>query len=201
MQLPLVLWVTSLTLVGGCLPAIAQTQPVPQTQPETATATQPTLPWQLVTSTSGRFLVELPGTPEANTGTLTVLNTELTWHTTAVTLPTVDSPEGSDLFEYYMVAYADLPRRLTYEHSQKSILDAVVANLVAELDNAEIRQTLQVEEVAFKGLPARFLTADCFEQFCVGGIAITGDRLYLALAIDDQRESFEHFFESLIFTP
>jgi hypothetical protein len=192
-------WIASLAFLGGAVPALAA--PFPQVKQDTGSELQSDLSWQLVSSTAGRFLVELPGAPEEKTGTLTVLNTELTWHTMAVKIPTVDRADGVDLFEYYMVSYADLPRRLTYEHSQKAILDAVVNSLVTTLDNPDILQTLTTDEIAFRGLPARLMTADCFEQFCVGGVMMTNDRLYLTLAIDDDRDSFKYFFESLTFVP
>jgi hypothetical protein len=195
------LWMTSLVCIAGTLPALAEMAPLPQAKQDTPPDAQPILPWQLVTSTPGRYLVELPGPPEEKTSTTPLLGVELNWFTHSVTIPTVDEPDGVDLFEYYMVSYADLPRELSYEYSQKEILDAMVAQLIDELEDDEIRATLETEAVAFKGLPARVMTADCFEQFCVGGIALTPDRLYVALAIDDDLESFDYFFESLTFIP
>lgn len=201
MKFPALALLASLICLIGPPPTSAEIAPFSQTKQDTAPDEQPKLPWQLVTSTPGRYLVELPGTPQEETSTTPLLNTELNWVTTAVTIPTVDEPDGVDLFEYYMVSYAYLPPQLSYKYSQEEILDAAVAQVVEELDDDEIRQTLSIEAVAFKGLPSRLMTADCFEQFCVGGIALTSDRLYVILAIDDDLESFDYFFESLTFLP
>ncbi|WP_035984924.1 hypothetical protein [Leptolyngbya sp. KIOST-1] len=97
----------TLFLLGSILsflPAARAEQPV-LAQQESAENSQ-ALPWQPSSPISGRYLVDLPGTPVEQTGTSTLLNHELRWHMRSVTRPAVDE---IDLFEYYLVAYADIP--------------------------------------------------------------------------------------------
>lgn len=156
------------------------------------------LPWQSFPSTSGNYVVDLPGTPLEQTSTSPLLGRELHWQMAAVTLPAVDE---SDLFEYYLVAYADIPRSLRYEFSQKELLDAAANSVVNDIQDEQINETLLVEEVAFQGLPSRLMTAEGLGQFWVATLSITGDRLYLVLAIDDDQANFEHFYNSFSVVP
>jgi len=156
------------------------------------------LPWQVVTSTEGKYVVDLPGTPTEQTSTSTLLERDLRWHMGAVTLPAMND---TDLFEYYLVAYADVPRSLRYEFSQRELLEAAAASIVNDIHDQQLNDTLVIEEIAFQGLPAQLLTAQGLGQYLVATLSLTGDRFYLLLAIDDDQANFEHFFNSLSLVP
>jgi hypothetical protein len=166
-------------------------------QPESSEDRQ-LLPWQSFPSTSGNYIIDLPGTPLEQTSTSPLLERELRWQMASVTLPAVDE---SDLFEYYLVAYADIPRSLRYDFSQKELLDAAATRVVSDIQDEQLSATLTVEEVAFQGLPSRLMTAEGLGQFLVATLSITGDRLYLVLAIDDDQANFEHFYNSFSVVP
>ena len=189
----------TLLLLGGGLswPLKAEAEPPTLAQVEEAAASS-SLPWQFFSSTAGQYVVELPGTPETQTSTSTLLDRELTWHMNGVTLPAVDE---ADLFEYYLVAYIDIPRSLRYEYSQKELLDAAIATVVDDIQDEQLSATLAVEEIAYWGVPARLLTGEGLGQYVVMNLSTTGDRLYLLLAIDDDLENFDHFFNSFNFVP
>ncbi len=157
-----------------------------------------TLPWQMVASTAGKYVVDLPGTPAEQTSTSSLLERDLQWQMSSVTIPAVDD---ADLFEYYLVAYADVPRSLRYEFAQKELLDAATTSVVDDIQDEQLNESLVIEEVAFQGLPARLLTAQGLGQYFVATLSLTGDRLYLLLAIDDDQTNFEHFFNSLSLVP
>jgi len=156
------------------------------------------LPWQVVTSTEGKYVVDFPGTPTEQTSTSTLLERDLRWHMSAVTIPAIDD---ADLFEYYLVAYADVPRSLSYEFSQRELLEAAAASIVNDIQDQQLNDTLVTEEIAFHGLPAQLLTAQGLGQYFVATLSLTGDRFYLLLAIDDDQVNFEHFFNSLSLVP
>jgi len=175
------------------LPVKAESATLAQTEKAAASSS---LPWQLFSSTSGRYIVDLPGIPEAQTSTSMLLDQELSWHMNAVTLPAIDA---ADRFEYYLVAYIDIPRSLRYEYSPKALLDAAIATIASDIQDAQLSDTLEIEAIAYWGMPARLLTGAGAGQYVVMTLSMTGDRLYLLLAIDDDLASFEHFFTS--FTP
>lgn len=189
----------TLLLIGGGLswPLKAKAKPPALPQVDIAAASS-SLPWQLISSTPGQYIVELPGTPEEQTSTSTLLDRELTWHMSGVTVSAVDE---SDLFEYYLVAYIDIPRSLRYEYSQKELLDAAMATVLNDFQDEQLRETLAIEEIAYWGIPARLLTGQGLGQFVVMNLSTTGDRLYLLLAIDDDLANFDHFFNSFNFIP
>jgi hypothetical protein len=156
------------------------------------------LPWEFFNSTAGNYVVELPGSPVEQSGTSSLLEQELSWQMNSVTVPAATE---TDLFEYYLIAYADIPRRLRYEYSQQELLDAAGISVVNDIQDEQLNETLTMEEIAFHGLPARLMTAEGLGQYFVTILSITGDRLYLQLAIDDDEENFEHFFESFNLIP
>lgn len=156
------------------------------------------LPWQIVTSTAGKYVVELPGMATEQTSTSPLLERDLQWHMSSVTVPAADD---TDLFEYYLVAYADVPRSLRYHFSQKELLEAATASIVDDIQDEQLNESLVIEAVAFQGLPARLLTAQGLGQYFVATLSLTGDRFYLLLAIDDDQANFEHFFNSLSLVP
>jgi hypothetical protein len=45
------------------------------------------------------------------------------------------------------------------------------------------------------------MSAEGLGQFLVFTLSITGDRLYLVLAIDDDQANFEHFYNSFSLVP
>ncbi len=173
----------------------AEAPPIAQSALEN---TGQTLPWKLVTSTPGKYVVDLPGTPAEQISTSPLLERNLQWHMSSVTIPAVDD---KDLFEYYLVAYADVPRSLRYNFSQKQLLDAATTSVVNDIKDDQLSTTLTVEEVAFQGLPSRLLTARGLGQYFVATLSLTGDRLYLLLAIDNDQANFERFFNSLSLVP
>lgn len=173
------------------------TASVPSKQPEVADAV-PALPWQFFSSTAGKYVVDLPGSATEETGTSSVLERELRWQMRAVTRPAIDE---TDLFEYYLVAHADIPRSLRYAYSQKDLLDAVVTSVVNDIQDKQLSTTLKTEEIAYKGLPSRLLTGEGFGQGFVAILSITDDRLYLLLAVDDDPANFEHFYTSFNLIP
>ena len=189
----------TLLLLGGGLswPLKAKAEPPTLAQTEETEAAS-SLPWQIVSSTAGQYIVELPGMPEEQTSTSTLLDQELTWHMSGVTVPAVGE---ADLFEYYLVAYLDIPRSLRYEYSQQELLDAATATVLNDIQDDQLSQTLAIEEIAYWGVPARLLTGQGLGQFVVMNLSMTGDRLYLLLAIDDDIANFEHFFNSFNFIP
>ncbi|NJL49892.1 MAG: hypothetical protein HC929_23955 [Leptolyngbyaceae cyanobacterium SM2_5_2] len=83
-----------------------QGDPPALAQSETA-ETIASLPWQFFSSTPGRYIVDLPGMATEQTSTSTLLDRELVWHMSAVTVPAIDK---TDLFEYYLVADLDIPQ-------------------------------------------------------------------------------------------
>jgi hypothetical protein len=178
-------------------PTKAAAEPPPLAQ-ATVENTRQTLPWQMVASTAGKYVVDLPGTPAEQTSTSSLLERDLQWQMSSVTIPAVDD---ADLFEYYLVAYADVPRSLRYEFAQKELLDAATTSVVDDIQDEQLNESLVIEEVAFQGLPARLLTAQGLGQYFVATLSLTGDRLYLLLAIDDDQANFEHFFNSLSLIP
>jgi hypothetical protein len=197
MKLNLIL--LTLCLLGGSL--LSPTQAAAESPPLAQSALEDrgqTLPWQLVNSTAGQYVVDLPGTPAEQTSTSLLLERDLQWQMSSVTIPAVDD---ADLFEYYLVAYADVPRSLRYEFSQKDLLDAATASVVDGIQDEQLNATLVIEAVAFQGLPARLLTAQGLGQYFVATLSLTGDRFYLLLAIDDDQANFEHFFNSLSLVP
>ena len=191
--------VLTLCLLGCSLfsPTKADAEPLSLAQAAVENTSQ-TLPWQMVASTTGKYVVDLPGTPAEQTSTSSLLERNLQWQMSSVTIPAVDD---ADLFEYYLVAYADVPRSLRYEFSQKELLDAATTSVVNDIQDEQLNDTLVIEEVAFQGLPARLLTAQGLGQYFVATLSLTGDRLYLLLAIDDDQANFEHFFNSLSLVP
>jgi hypothetical protein len=182
---------------GLSLPLKAAAEPALLSQQETSDDRQ-LLPWQSSPSTSGNYIVDLPGSPLEQASTSPLLERELHWQMTSVTLPAADE---SDLFEYYLVAYADIPRSLRYEFSQKELLDAAATQVVNDIQDEQLSATLAIEEVAFQGLPSRLMTAEGLGQFLVATLSITGDRLYLVLAIDDDQANFQHFYNSFSVVP
>lgn len=156
------------------------------------------LPWQQLSSDSGRYLVDLPGSPVRDTATSVLLNQELQWQINSVTTTTTDD---TDLFEYYFIAYADLPRSLSYQYSQETILNAAVAEVTENIQAPDIRTTFTDEPIAYNGLPSRLMTAEGYGQYVISSLSITGDRLYLLIAVDDDIQNFTHFFDSVIFVP
>ena len=191
--------ILTLFLVGSVLSfsSAAKAEKAVLAQQETTENSQSLL-WQPSSPTAGRYIVDLPGTPVEQTSTSTLLSHELRWHMHSVTLPAVDE---TDLFEYYLVAYADIPRRLRYEFSQKEVLDAAAMAIVSDIQSEQLSATLSMEEIAFQGLPSRLMTAEGLGQFLAATLTVTGDRLYLVLAIDDDQANFEHFFESFSVVP
>ncbi len=192
---------TMLTLcLLGCspFPAAQAVEPPPPLAEAVVEETGQTLPWAMVTSTAGKYVVDLPGTPTAQTSTSPLLERDLQWHMNSVTIPAADD---TDLFEYYLVAYADVPRRLHYDFSQKDLLEAATTSVVDDIQDEQLNASLVIEEVAFQGLPARLLTAQGLGQYFVATLSLTGDRFYLLLAIDDDQANFEHFFNSLSLIP
>ncbi len=189
----------TLCLIGCCLslPVKAAAEPVLLSQQATPDDRQG-LPWRSFPSTSGNYIVDLPGIPLKQTSISTLLERELHWQMAAVTRPAVNK---SDLFEYYLVAYADIPRSLRYEFSQKELLDAAAIRVVNDIRDEQLSATLTIEEIAFQGLPSRLMTAEGLGQFLVATLSMTGDRLYLVLAIDDDQANFEHFYNSFNITP
>jgi hypothetical protein len=189
----------TLFFIGGGLswPLKVKAEQPTLAQVETAAASS-SLPWQFFSSTAGQYIVDLPGTPEAQTSTSTLLDRELTWHMSGITVPAVDE---ADLFEYYLVAYINIPRSLRYEYSQKEMLDAATAMVLDNVQDEQLSQTLEIEEIAYWGMPARLLTGEGFGQSVAMILSTTGDRLYLLLAIDDDLANFEHFFNSFNFVP
>jgi hypothetical protein len=192
------------TLVTLCLTGFGLSFPLQATaEPLLLSQQQPSedrqlLPWQSSPSTSGNYIVDLPGPPLEQTSTSPLLERELRWQMASVTLSAVDE---SDLFEYYLVAYADIPRSLRYEFSQKELLDAAADRVANDIQDEQISATLTVEEIAFQGLPSRLMTAEGWGQFLVATLSIAGDRLYLVLAIDDDQANFEHFYNSFSVVP
>jgi hypothetical protein len=189
----------TLCLMGwglSCPLKVKAEQPI-LAQLENAEASQ-SLPWQLFSSTPGKYVVDLPGTPEEKTGTSTVLGRELLWHLNEVTIPAIDE---ADLFEYYLVAYIDIPRGLRYEYSQRELLDSVVTTVVNDIQNEQLNATLETETIAYQGLPARLLTGQGFGQYFATILSVTSDRIYLLLAIDDDQANFEHFYNSFSLVP
>lgn len=182
---------------GLSFPLKVAAEPILLSQPEFPEDRQ-LLPWQLSPSTSGNYIVDLPGTPLEQTSTSALLERELRWQMASVTLPAADE---SDLFEYYLVAYADIPRSLRYEFSQKELLDAAATSVVNDIQDEQLSATLTIEEVAFQGLPSQLMTAEGLGQFLVATLSTTGDRLYLVLAIDDDQANFEHFYNSFRLIP
>lgn len=156
------------------------------------------LPWQVFSSTSGRFVVDLPGESLEQNSTSILLERELTWHMNAAVSLAVDE---SDLYEYYLVAYVDLPRGLRYNYSQKELLDAMADQIVNDIEDEEIKRTLVQEEIAFHGLPSRLMTAQGLGQYFAAILSITDNRMYLLLAIDDDEANFEHFYNSFSLVP
>lgn len=189
----------TLLLLGGGLswPLKVEAEPTTLAQVETAAASS-SLPWQFFNSTAGDYVVDLPGTPVEQSSTSPLLERELRWQMSSVTLPAVDE---ADLFEYYLVAYADIPRGLRYEHSQQELLDAAIATVVSTIQDEQLSATLAIEPIAYWGVPARLLTGEGLGQYVVMNLSTTGDRLYLLLAIDDDVENFEYFFNSFSFIP
>lgn len=189
----------TLLLLGGGLswPLKVKAEPTTLAQVETAAASS-SLPWQFFSSTPGQYIVDLPGTPEEQTSTSTLLDRELTWHMSGVTVSAVGE---ADLFEYYLVAYIDIPRGLRYEYSQQELLDAATAMVLDDVQDEQLSETLEIEEIAYWGMPARLLTGEGFGQYVVMNLSTTGDRLYLLLAVDDDLANFEHFFNSFSFIP
>jgi hypothetical protein len=197
MKLNLILLTLCLLGCGLFSPTKAAAEQSPPAQSAVEDVDQ-TLPWQLVASTTGKYVVDLPGTPAEQTSTSSLLERDLEWHMSSVTLPAIND---TDLFEYYLVAYADVPRSLRYEFSQKELLDAATTRVVNDIQDEQLNESLVIEEVAFQGLPARLLTAQGLGQYFVATLSLTGDRLYLLLAIDDDQANFEHFFNSLSLVP
>lgn len=117
MRFRLLISTLCLTVCGLSLPAMAIH---PHRTKQEVTITSQGLPWQTFSSTTGRYLVDFPGTPIEQTGSSTLLGYDLHWHMNSVTLPAVDE---TDVFEYYMVAHIDLPRGLPYKFSQQEIKD------------------------------------------------------------------------------
>ena len=154
--------------------------------------------WIPFSTTSGGYYAEFPVQPDPKTSTSELLDTELTWQ---MQLAASKAETEEDLPEVYMVAYADLPKQMTYFNSQKDILDAAVTAVIEGIESQQLKDTLEVEEKAYNGLPTRVLTGEGLGQFVVAGLSITGDRLYLMLALDDDSESFLHFFQTLSFVP
>ena len=155
-------------------------------------------PWQIFSSTPGKYVIDLPGTPAKQTGTITLMGQELSWQLNGVTVPAVNE---ADLFEYYLVAYSDIPRKLRYDYSQKELLDSVVTRVVNDIQDKQLKTSLQTKEIAFQGLPSRLLTGQGFGQYFTAILSITGDRVYLLLAIDDDVDNFEHFYNSFSLIP
>jgi hypothetical protein len=186
---------------GLSLPLAAKAEPPilaqPDTQPEIPENSQ-SLPWEFFNSTAGDYVVDLPGTPVEQSSTSSLLEHDLRWQMDSVTLPVVDE---ADLFEYYLVAYVDIPRGLRYENSQQELLDAAISTVVNDIEDEQLSSTLEIEPIAFRGVPARLLTGQGLGQSVVMTLSITGDRLYLLLAIDDDLANFEHFFNSFSFVP
>jgi hypothetical protein len=191
--------VLTLCLLGSSLlfPTQAAAEPPPLAQAAVDDRGQ-TLHWQLVNSTAGKYVVDLPGTPVEQTSTSSLLERDLQWHMSSVTIPAVDD---TDLFEYYLVAYADVPRSLRYGFSQKDLLDAATTSVVNDIQDEQLNESLVIEAVAFQGLPSRLLTAQGLGQYFVATLSLTGNRFYLLLAIDDDQANFEHFFNSLSLVP
>lgn len=156
------------------------------------------LPWELFSPTAGKYVIDLPGNPEQQIGTSTILDRELEWNVNSVLVSAIDEV---DLFEFYLVAYIDIPRKLRYEFSQKELLDATVASIIQDIEDEQISSTLEIEEIAFQGLPSRFLTAQGFGQYFAVNVSITDDRVYLLLGIDDDAANFEHFYNSFSLVP
>lgn len=194
--------VISLCLMGMGLVrsprVIAEQTTSPQSEVTAANEAVTSLPWQFFASTPGKYVVDLPGTPAEETGTSLLLERELRWQMSTVTRPAMD--EG-DLFEYYLVAHADIPRILSYEHSQKDLLDAVVTSVIEDIQDEQLNDTLNTDAIAFRGLPARLLTGKGLGQGFVAILTLTGDRVYLLLAIDDDPANFEHFYSSFSLVP
>jgi hypothetical protein len=197
MKLKLIILTLCLMGMGLSHSPKVEAQPTSSTQP-TNTENSQSLSWQMFSSTPGKYVVDLPGTPTKDTGTSTLLERELSWQLNGVTVPAVNE---ADLFEYYLVAYSDIPRRLRYDHSQKELLDSVVTSVVNDIQDEQLKTTLKIEEIAFQGLPSRLLTGQGFGQYFVAILSITGDRVYLLLAIDDDSDNFEHFYNSFSLIP
>jgi hypothetical protein len=150
MNLRTTLLTLCLICFGLSFPLKAAAEPALLSQQESFEDRQ-LLPWQSSPSTSGNYIVDLPGTPLEQASTSPLLERELRWQMASVTLPAVDE---SDLFEYYLVAYADIPRSLRYEFSQKEVLDAAATSVVNDIQDERLNETLAIEEVVFQGLPS-----------------------------------------------
>ncbi len=191
--------ILTICLMGMGLSYLPKVEAEP-TAPKQSTNTEnsQSLPWEMFSSTPGKYVIDLPGMPKKDTGTSNLLEQELNWQLNGVTVPAVDE---TDLFEYYLVAYADIPRRLRYDYSQKELLDSVVTSVINDIEDEQLKTTLETEEIAFQGLPSRLLTGEGFGQYFVAILSITGDRIYLLLAIDDDAENFKHFYDSFSLIP
>jgi hypothetical protein len=197
MKLKLIILTLCLMGMGLSYSAKIGAEPTSPTQPSNNENSQ-SLSWQMFSSTPGKYVVDLPGTPTKDAGTSSLLERELSWQVNGVTVPAVNE---ADLFEYYLVAYGDIPRRLRYDYSQKELLDSVVTSVVNDIQDEQLKNTLKTEAIAFQGLPARLLTGQAFGQYFVAILSVTGDRVYLLLAIDDDLDNFEHFYNSFSLIP
>ena len=74
-------------------------------------------------------------------------------------------------------------------------------SVINDIEDEQLKTTLETEEIAFQGLPSRLLTGEGFGQYFVAILSITGDRIYLLLAIDDDAENFKHFYDSFSLIP
>lgn len=197
MNLKSIVFTLCLIGCGLSLPSAAKAETPTLAQQDPA-EDRSSLPWAFFNSTAGDYVVDLPGTPVEQSSTSSFLERDLRWQMSSVTLPAVDE---ADLFEYYLVAYADIPRSLRYEYSQQELLDAAIATVVDDIQDEQLSATLAIEPIAYWGVPARLLTGEGLGQYVVMNLSTTGDRLYLLLAIDDDLENFEHFFNSFSFVP
>jgi hypothetical protein len=125
---------------GLSLPIAAKAETPTLAQQEPAENSS-SLPWEFFSSTAGDYVVDLPGTPVEQSSTSSLLERELRWQMSSVTLPAVDE---ADLFEYYLVAYADIPRSLRYEYSQQELLDAATTTVVNDIQDERLNATLRL---------------------------------------------------------
>jgi len=191
--------ILALCLTGGAFSWSVKAEAEPPTLAQVEkTEVRESLPWEMFSPTVGKYVIDLPGNPEKQTGTSMILERELEWNVNSVLVSAIDEV---DLFEFYLVAYLDIPRKLRYEFSQKELLDATVTSIVNDVEDEQLQATLAIEEIAFQGLPARLLTGEGFGQYFVATVSMTGDRVYLLLGIDDDAVNFERFYNSFSLVP
>jgi len=113
-----VILTTGLLTAGSLVPVRAETRPQSRHQPAPLHLAQSS--WQAVASTTGKYTVQMPGTPQQRTTTTTVGAKTLTW--------TINQSRNGS--EAYAVAYTDLPLEVL-ELGREPVMEGMRNRLLA----------------------------------------------------------------------